>query len=173
MRDTETPRVFKPEGADWTTFGVCLLITGIVISAKHRPGDFAWWIDIPFLAAILGIGAYISFFSWKAWVFLYEDRLEFEFAFTKLVRERFGIALSKRRTVYFRTVRGLRKMHGFGAFNFLAIIWQTSTGEVREYGFPYRTLQDYPELEAELLRRIPANCELYSTGFTARRGPFK
>jgi hypothetical protein len=173
MRVTGTPRVFKPERADWATFGICLLITGIVIGAKYRPGDFAWWIDIPFLPAILAVGAYISFFSWKAWVFLYEDRLEFEFAFTKLVRERFGITLSKRRTVFFRTVRGLRKMHGFGAFNFLVIIWATSTGEVREYGFPYVTLQDYPELEAELLRQIPANCELYSTGFTARRGPFK
>jgi hypothetical protein len=173
MTDTGHPRVYRPERADWRTFIGCLLILGIGLRAKFGAEDFVWWIATPFLLAILALCAYISFFSWKAWVFLYEDRLEFEFAFTRLVRERFGIALSKRRTVYFRSVRGLRKMHGFGAFNFLVIIWQDSTGEVREYGFPYLTLQDYPELEAELLRRIPANCELYSTGFTARRGPFK
>jgi hypothetical protein len=173
MTDTGSLRVFKPERPDWTTFVICLVITGIIIGARYRPGVFVWQIATPFLIAILAVCAYISFFSWKAWVFLYEDRLEFEFAFTRLIRERFGIALSKRRTVFFRTVRGLRKMHGFGAFNFLVIIWQTSSGEKREYGFPYLTLQDYPELEAEILRRIPANCELYSTGFTARRGPFK
>jgi hypothetical protein len=150
-----------------------LLVTGIVVIPKHRPEDFEWWVGIPFLIAILAIGGYICFFSWKAWVFLYEDRVEVEFAFTRLVRERFGIALSKRRTVFFRHVNALHKMRGFGGYNFLGIIGSTPTGEERGVSFPYLLLEDYAELEAELLRRIPSNCELYSTGFTGRRGPFK
>jgi hypothetical protein len=173
MSNVDTPRIFKPECLDWTTLVIGLAITGVLLRARYRPGIFTWWFVIPSLLVILAVCAYISIFSWKAWVYLYEDRLEVEFAFTKLTRERFGIVLSRRRTVFFRAVRSLHKMRGFGAFNFLGIIAVAPGGKVQGCSFPYLTLQEYPELEAELLRRIPPNCELFSIGFTGRRGPFK
>jgi len=165
--------VFQPKRGRWRDLIVLLLLMGIVVIAKRRSGVFDWWIAIPSLLIMLVFAAYLAFFCWRVWVFLYEDRVEVEFAFTRLIREHFGIALSKRRAVFFRHVSALHKMRGFGGMNFLGIIGSTPTGEGRGVSFPYLLLEDYAELEAELLRRIPANCELYSTGFTARRGPFK
>ena len=79
MSDSDAHRIFKPEIGGWNSFLVGLLILAVIVAAKHRGDLFQSWIAAPFLLAYVAFNAYLSFFGWKGWVFLYEDRLEFGF----------------------------------------------------------------------------------------------
>jgi hypothetical protein len=125
----------------------------------------------------LGIGlliaGYLELFAFRLWVYLYDDRLEIHPSLAKLLQDRLGITLYRPKVVYYREVRGLRRTRGFGGYNALVVIKKPKPWHRCEYGIPYLGVENFADLEAELLRRVPPTCELYSVNFLGHRGPFK
>ena len=118
--------------------------------------------------------AYIEFLGFRLWVYLHSDRLEIRTALSKLLEDRLGITVSKPIVIYYGQIKALRRTRGFGGYNALGVLlgerrsWQRPA-----YGIPYQGVQNYADLEAELLRRVPPTCELYSVNFLGHRGPFR
>jgi hypothetical protein len=118
--------------------------------------------------------AYIEFLGFRLWVYLYSDRLEIRTALSKLVEDRLGMTLGKPVVIYYGQIKALRRTRGFGGFNALGVLLRERKPWQRPgYGIPYQGVENYADLEAELLRRVPPNCELYSVNFLGHRGPFK
>lgn len=121
----------------------------------------------------LTIGAYFALFAFRVWVFLYDDRLEIHPALAKLLHDRLSLPLYRPKTVRYRDIVGLRRTRGFGGLNALVIVRRAPRWQRSEYGIPRLGVADYADLEAELLRRVPPDCELYSVNVLGRRGPFR
>jgi hypothetical protein len=125
------------------------------------------------ISVILLVYAYIEFFAFRLWVYLYDDRLEIHPALAKLLRDRLGIMVYSPKVVSFRTITALRRTRGFGGFNALVVVRRPPRGQRSEYGISTMGVMDYVELETELLRRVPQDCELYSVDPLGHRGPFR
>jgi len=131
-------------------------------------------------AGIIGFGvgitlvAYLEFFGLRLWVYLYDNRLEIRTALPRLIEDRLGLAVAKPTVIYYGQIKALRRTRGFGGFNALGILLRERRPWQRPgYGIPYQGVDNYADLEAELLRRVPPTCELYSVNFLGHRGPFR
>ncbi len=169
---TRTPKIYKPSTGGGGTFAVLALL--ILFLGALTYGD--WLLSIPgLIGTAVGflIPAYMIFGA-RLWVYLYEDHLELHPRMARCVKDHLGVCLYTPKVVYYRQIRALRRSRGFGAYNALVVLigerraWQRS-----EYGIPVQGVENYADLEAELLRRIPPTCELYSMDFLGHRGPFR
>lgn len=125
------------------------------------------------MSVVLVVAAYLEFFAFRLWVYLYDDRLVIHPSLAKLIRDHFGITLYTPKIIHYREITGLRRTRGFGGYNALVVIKEPRPWERCEYGIPYLGVENFADLEAELLRRVPPTCELYSMNFLGHRGPFK
>jgi hypothetical protein len=120
------------------------------------------------------IPAYLVFFGFRLWVYLYDGHLELHPRLAKLIKDHLGISLYTPKVIYYRQIEALRRTRGFGGVNALGILLKDRKSWQRTgYGIPYQGVENYADLEAELLRRVPPTCELYSVNFLGHRGPFK
>lgn len=150
--------------------GAVVALTVMVLRGGERTfspiGVFSIFITLLVLA-------YLALFALRLWVYLYDERLEMHPSLAKLIRDRLGISLYTPKVIYYRDITGLRRTRGFGGYNALVVVRRPQRWRRNAYGIPYLGVQEYDDLERELLRRVPPTCELYSVDFLGHRGPFK
>lgn len=145
------PDTFQPLPVYWGASSV--LVAGlVVISVVSR--DWPW----PLVCTFPMILALTLFSTGRFWVFLHADRLEIQGVLSKVVQDRFGIALVKPTTIYYRNIRILQ---GLGEHGNLVIIQRTGDGRWKEHLISRSNIENYADLEEELLRRVPAHCKLH------------
>ena len=175
MVDTiSTPRIYKPATSSrWGFVGLVLFLLAVMVIRYGVEDIFS-----PGGLSVLGFGlvftAYLDFFGLRRWVYLFDDRLEIQTALAKLLQDRWGLARARPIVIYYPQIQALRRARGFGGYNFLAVLLRDRRpGQRAGYLIPYHGVEDSADLEAELLRRVPPTCELYSVNFLGHRGPFK
>jgi hypothetical protein len=167
-----TPKVYGPSRCRISPYTIGVVFALGVVTAKYGK-EVLSPVGLSAFTVGISLAAYMEFFGLRLWVSLYENRLEIRTALSKLIHDRFGLALCKPVVIYYGQIKALRKTRGFGGFNALGILLrQQMRGQRAGYGIPYQGVKDYADLEAELLRRVPATCELYSVDFLGHRGPF-
>ena len=106
----------------------------------------------------MGIMTLSLYSSNRRWVLLYHERLEIHGILGKLLRDRFGLNLVKPTVIHYG---GIRILQGLGEHGNLTIIQRTTDGQWKEYLISCVQIENHADLEAELLRRVPAHCELH------------
>lgn len=171
MNASLSPRIYKPRAGGGGVFaGVGLVVLSL---GFLKYGDWIFSVSglIGSCAGLL-IAAYLVFGS-RPWVYLYGDRLELHPRLAKLIKDRLGVSLYTPKVIYYRQIGALRRTRGFGGLNALGILLKNRKSWQRPgYGIPYLGVENYADLEAELLRRIPPGCELYGIDFLGHRRPF-
>lgn len=172
MSTVAAPRVYRPSGYWWRAYlvGAVVALTVMVLRGGERTFSPVGVISILITLLVL---AYLALFAFRLWVYLYDDRLEIHPSLAKLIQDRLGITLYKPKIIHYRDITGLRRTRGFGGYNALVVIRRARRWQRSEYGIPYLGVNEYADLEAELLRRVPPTCELYSVNVLGHRGPFK
>ncbi len=117
------------------------------------------------------IGAYAAFFGSRWWVFLYDTHLEIHPRLAKLIKDRLGLSIYTAKSIYYHRIKALRRTRGLGYYNALIVV----VGDHKSSEFPITRMgvENYADLEAELLRRVPPTCELSGTDFLGHKQPFK
>jgi len=167
-------KIYRPAATTWWSYGGAFLFALAVVMAEYGVGDVLS--PVVLLGVCLGllVTAYLHFFARQRWVSLYDDRLEIQTALAKLLQDRWGLARARPIVIYYPQIQALRRARGFGGYNFLALLLRDRRpGQRAGYVIPYHGVEDSADLEAELLRRVPPTCELYSVNFLGHRGPFK
>lgn len=167
------PKVYKPPPyrPGWYVVGVAAALVAVFLRYGQDVLSGPRLIGLSFGVLCL---AYIEFLGFRLWVHLYSDHLEIRTALSKLIQDRLDTSIGKRVIIQYRQIKALRRTRGFGGFNALGILLRERKPWQRPgYGIPYQGVENYADLEAELLRRVPPTCELYSVNFLGHRGPFK
>lgn len=172
MRTSAAPRVYRPSGYRWGVYAGAVLFALALGILKEGARVFSTVGLIATSIAFL-IFAYLEFFAFRLWVYLYDDRLEIHPSLAKLIHDRLGITLYAPKIIHYREITGLRRTRGFGGYNALVVVRRPRRWRRNAYGIPYLGIQEYDDLERELLRRVAPTCELYSVDFLGHRGPFK
>ena len=141
----------------------------------HRQDSFQIFIFVTLLGLIYVGLAYIWFFGRTVWVYLYEDRLEIRQPLSKLLKDRFGFSPSRPKIIYFREIEAMRKTVEGTALLIIkdGPIWKQRKFPIPHLDFGRETMENYKDLEDELLRRVPPTCDLYSLNWLGGRTPFK
>ena len=138
--------------------------------------DSAWFFSMGGLISMgiaTLIAAYVAFFGFRMWVYLYDTHLALHPRLAKLIQDRLGVCLYRPTVIFYRQIQALRRSRGLGAFNSLAILHtRGKPPQLRGHGIAYQGVENYDDLEAELLRRVPPTCKLYGIDFLGRTRPF-
>ncbi|MCX5734164.1 MAG: hypothetical protein NTW68_07550 [candidate division NC10 bacterium] len=120
------------------------------------------------------LSAYLWFFVIRQWVYLYDSHLALHPRLAKLIKDHLGYSFYTPKVIYYQQITRLRRSRGLGAYNALAIFYTGGKhSEKRGAGIHYSGIENYPDLETELLRRVPPTCELCGMGLLFRKRPFK
>jgi len=169
-----SPKTYRPKAIrGWSSAVLFLLaVTGTAIKFGTE--------SLLSLAGTVGVCfgllycIYLDFFALRRWVHLHDNFLEIQTVFGKWCQDHLGIDGAGRAVIHYRQIRALRRMQGFGGFNLLCILLaEPGPGKRQGYNIPYHGVEGVMEIEAELLRRVPATCERYSVSFLGYRGPFR
>jgi uncharacterized membrane protein len=115
------------------------------------------------------LGVYIGFFADRKWVYLYEDYLEIQGPLSMLAERRLGL-LPGRRTILCREIESLGKREPEDQ-GYLIIGTRYGPGWGR-LSICCSDFENYQDLKAELLKRVPPACERYTLKPLGRRGPW-
>lgn len=129
------------------------------------------------LAFAAGSGLYLDVFAGRAWVHLYEDYLAFQGPMSHYLESSFGWRISRTRIPYQRITalgraaaeQGTSLPDGKG---FFFVVHRRRGWRRRKFFIPCKGSEQYRDLLAELLKRVPQDCTLYTWKPFGRRGPF-
>lgn len=166
-----TPKVYHPSRYRWGIYLAAALCTIVLIVVRGgarivSPAGFI------VTAIVLLLAAYLEFYAFRVWVHLYDTHLDVYPSLSKLLAERCGLPLGRPIRIYYREIKALRRTRGFVGYNALVVVRGRRLGWRSAYGIPCQGVENYSDLEKELLQRVPPNCELYSMNILGRRGPF-
>ena len=156
-RAPSSPQVYRPSACHWGTGSVVIGVVLLIFVLK----DPAWALSPGGLlvGCLLTGGMVLQEYSAnRRWVFLHDDRLEIHGVLAKLLRDRFGLRLVNPIVIYYRSIRILQGLEEHGN---LTIVQRTADGEWKEYLVSRVQIENHADLEVELLRRVPAHCELH------------
>jgi len=149
------PKVYGPAAPSWRLAGG-LIVLGLCLVGVER-----YWLSVS-RSGNEGVGViglvFLLMALWdlgeRRWVSLYEDRLEIRDALSKGLQDRVGILLCKPQVVYYRDVKGLRHVRGFGG-KILQISKVSHPWQRTRISIPVSSVQSYADLETDILHRIP------------------
>jgi hypothetical protein len=119
----------------------------------------------------VGLGLYFGVFVGRKWVLLYNDHLEIQGPVANLLRRAIGASLWTD-VIRYRDIIALgRWMYEPRGGSYL-IIQQSRERKAERFRVGFGPIDKYLEFKAELLKRIPANCELYSSKGFSKRYPW-
>ena len=171
------PKTYRPKAASWWSCTVGFLVSVAVVIIKYGGGILGTLLS-PGGAVVLcfavWFSVYLDFFALRRWVRLHDQFLEIQTVFGKWCEDHLGIDGAGRAVIYYKQIQALRRTQGFGGFNLLGILLGQHGPRRRQgYNIPYSGVEGVADIEAELLRRVPATCERYSVSFLGHRGPFR
>ena len=156
-RVPSSPQVYRPSACHWRANIVFLVFMLFILVLDERVSVFSpGGALFGFLA--MGIMTLALYSGNRRWVLLYDDRLEIHGILGKLLRDRFGLSLVKPTVIYYR---GIRILQGLGEHGNLTIAQRNTDGQWKEYLISCVQIENHADLEAALLRRVPAHCELH------------
>jgi hypothetical protein len=167
------PKIYRPKTGGVASFAVVMVLVTALRFFQDRSLVTSIHGLVIIGVVVLGM-AYIFLFGTRLWVFLYDTHLALHPRLAKLIKDRFGVSLYTPKVIYYRQIKTLRRSRGLGGFNALAIMFTGGKrSELEAYGIPYLGVENYADLEAELLRRVPPTCELCGIDILFRKRPFK
>lgn len=155
-RAPSSPQVYRPSACHWQANIVFLVFMLLILVLDERMSVFSPGGAL-FGFLVMGIMTLSLYSGNRRWVFLHDDRLEIHGVLAKLLRDRFGLRLVNPIVIYYRSIRILQGLEEHGN---LTIVQRTADGEWKEYLVSRVQIENHADLEVELLRRVPAHCEL-------------
>jgi hypothetical protein len=151
-------KVYKPSAGGGTAYAIAVLI-GLGVGFLDR-GTWIFFSVSGLIGTGLGllVAAYISFFGTRWWVCLYDKHLEIHPRLAKLIQDRLGVSLYTPRAISYQQIREVKWTRGFGWFNEIQLVLRDSRRST--CGITRRGVQNYADLEKELLQRLPPTCVL-------------
>ncbi len=118
----------------------------------------------------LGFALYLDVLAGRAWVYLYDVRLDFQGPISHYLESALGWPLGKTRIPY-QQMTALGRSHYEAKGSYL-VVHRGSGWRRRKFFIPCNEHEQYVDLKNELLRRAPPGCTLYTWKGFGRRGPF-
>jgi hypothetical protein len=171
IHSSSAAKIYKPSGGGGVLYAAAILF-GLCVGLLER----GTWIFLS-LGGLTGTGigmlivAYVVFFGSRWWVYLYDNHLEIHPRLAKLIKDHLGTSLYTPKIIYYQQIQALRRTRGFGYYNALVILLKDRKRS--KYAITRRGVENYADLEAELLRRVPPTCELSGVDFLGHDRPFK
>ena len=172
MNRMENPiKVYEPRRASLLAFlGVA---AGVVLIIFRNVG---WNILEPPVFILVGVlsvsgGLYIGVIGGRQWVYLYEDHLEVCGAIGNFLQRRLGGGVLTSKIAYRDIVALSRRLYESPRAGYLEINQRTEEQKTKRVRVAIPRAK-YLDLKAELLKRIPPGCELYSTKGYGKPGPW-
>jgi hypothetical protein len=156
-------KIYRPSNGGTAVYAIAVLI-GLAVGLIDRGTSI-----FSSISGVIGTGlglaaaAYVCFFGTRWWVYLYEEHLEIHPRLAKLILDKLGVSLYTPRTIKYQRIREIRWTHGLGWFNELQFFL---AGNKSAAGITRHGVQNYADLEKELLQRIPATCGLTGVEFS-------
>lgn len=167
------PKVYRAR-VDGVGLFAALMVAVLCLQILRDRAWFFSMIGLITMGIVTPLCAYIALFGFRVWVYLYDTHLALHPRLAKLIQDRLGVSLYTPKVIYYRQIHALRRSRGLGMYNALSIFFRAGNPpEVIAYGIPYYGVENYDELEAELLRRVSPTCRLYGVDLLWRTRPFK
>lgn len=164
-------KIYKPRPVS----PLLLLAIGVgipLIIFRNIGGDI---LEPPVLVLVgalsVGLASYVGVFAGRKWIHLYDDRLEIRGPISNLLLRLFGLDLCVDKISYREVVALGRCAYESKRGSYLII--HRARGRKRErFRLECTPLEKYLDLKAEVLKKIPPSCELYSLKGLGVRGPW-
>jgi hypothetical protein len=149
-------KIYRPSSGGSTAYAIAVLV-GLGVGILDR-GMWILFTASGLIGTALGllVSAYICFFGTRWWVFLYDKHLEVHPRLAKFIQDRLGISLYTPRVVYYQQIREVKSTRGFGWFNEIQLVLKDSRRST--CGITRRGIENYADLEKELIQRLPRTC---------------
>ncbi len=163
------PKIYRPTGESLPIF-LFALGGGIAYAyLMTATVDTYFWRGVVIGGVIM---VAFAFLGGREWVYLYDDRLEIRRYLVKLIEDQLGVTLLKPRVIHFRHIIRLQQTFALPFWGrYLVITLPAERWGERNYSIHRDRVENYQDLEADLLRRVPPGCQLDPKSFPQGHGP--